>query len=195
MVRANWAAANVAAEQSQILRITAEHATSRLNLTKPKILANHGIVVTAWAATPSFQQYKDANCKCYAAEMARQVRFVRHCLIDLTPDFYSDRSGRVTPITVTTGGGATTRDEASCRRSSSAWRDRMRATGRGRLLRGWRPLPYGERERRWLTNIFASNAMRWWLRVTSIADTARTTTSNFAPSADLEKKRRQIGLN
>src|ERR1700746_3784061 len=45
---------------------------------KPKILANQGIAATAWSATPSYQQYKDANCKCYAAEMARQVRFVRH---------------------------------------------------------------------------------------------------------------------
>jgi hypothetical protein len=52
-----------------------------------------------------------------------------------------------------------------------------------------------EGERRRLTNIFASNATRWWRRVTSIADTTRTTTSNFAPSADPERKRRQIGLN
>jgi hypothetical protein len=50
-------------------------------------------------------------------------------------------------------------------------------------------------ERRWLTNIFARNATRWWRRVTSIADTTRTTTSNFAPSADAARKRRQIGLN
>ena len=51
-----------------------------------------------------------------------------------------------------------------------------------------------EGERRWLTNIFARNATRWWRRVTSIADATRTTTSNFAPSADPGRKRRQIGL-
>jgi hypothetical protein len=48
--------------------------------------------------------------------------------------------------------------------------------------------------RRWLTNIFARNATRWWRRVTSIADMTRTATSNFVPSAEPEKKRQQIGF-
>jgi len=41
---------------------------------------------------------------------------------------------------------------------------------------------------------FCLKCVRWWRRVTSIANETRTTTSNFAPSADPARKRRQIGF-